>query len=406
VTAQVTNLGASSIIEPLNLAPGSVSSADAGPSTVNVYISNVPRITASSIVIGQLAVPMLSQNSTTTVSATLTLPAKQPTYPGIGHNAFILFAADATHAVNEIDETNNVAPAVMVKMTPNLPDLKTYALDVPPTIQPGDTIQPNIRIANVGSADTAAQGPVTVLLVASLDKNFGAGASVIGSYTIDNVPASARTPTQNFVVGDVNIDPPTYVRTISGVNATVPIKPGKYYIGVVVDPNNTIRELSEYGKPGSAHTVLTFPHIVKTVRGLPPAGVITAPITAIFPFPITATSQGSTPGVTSTAVVGTANASTLAALNSRKAVTAGGETGPTIGTRQAAVVLGNTRRRALPTNSNTGTSLTTIPRYIGEGSVVNTSDLVVTAAQNVLIDNPTITTPSAASRLSFATITQ
>ena len=104
VTAQVTNLGASSIIEPLNLAPGSVSSADAGPSTVNVYISNVPRITASSIVIGQLAVPMLSQNSTTTVSATLTLPAKQPTYPGIGQNAFILFAADATHAVNEIDE--------------------------------------------------------------------------------------------------------------------------------------------------------------------------------------------------------------------------------------------------------------------------------------------------------------
>lgn len=403
VTAQVTNLGASSIIEPLNQAPGSPSSADAGPSTVNVYLSPTPKLANNSILIGQLAIPSISQNNTIQVSATLTLPASPSRYPAIGHNAFIIFVADSTQAVREIDETNNSAKPVPVKITPNLPDLKTYALDVPPTIQPGDTIQPNIRIANVGSADTSPQGPVTVLLVASLDKSFGTGASVIGRYTIDNIPASALTPTKNFVLGDVNLDPPPYIRTISGAIATVPTQPGKYYIGVVIDPNNTIRELSEYGKPGSAHTTLNFPQVVKTVPGLPPAGVISTPVIAAFPFPISSTTQGTTPGISiiTTNLAGSLGSATASGV--RSTASAGGETGPTIGRRQGAAVIGNGRKQRQPIAVNTGSSLATISQQVGPGPQSNPADLVVIAGKGLFINQPVVS--SLSGPLTFATTT-
>ena len=110
--------------------------------------------------------------------------------------------------VAESDFTNNrskTASPVLIEAP--LPELAVTGLDVPPVMQPGDTIQPNIQIANFGTADTTSQGPVTVALVASRTLTFGPGSSILAEYTVSNIPAVAQAPSQNQVLGDDHAQP-------------------------------------------------------------------------------------------------------------------------------------------------------------------------------------------------------
>ncbi len=94
----------------------------------------------------------------------------------------------------ESDYTNNASQrAAPVLIEAPLPKQAVTDLDVPPVMQPGDVIQPNIGVANIGTAPTSPQGPVTVDLVKSRTPTFGRGSTILATYTVENIPAVRRS---------------------------------------------------------------------------------------------------------------------------------------------------------------------------------------------------------------------
>jgi hypothetical protein len=288
VTVDVRNLGASSLAEPFNLAQAAVSNADAPPSEVGVFLSPSPG--ARGRLIGTIPIPRVPQNSIVRVTATVTVPTLAQLgrrFPAGAGTLFVSFRADVGHVVREIDERNNRAnDEVPVQLAPALPDLQAVALDIPPGLQPGETIQPTIRIANFGTVPSNTQGPVTVFLVASQDPFFGPGDALVQSFTIDNIPALAQAPTRRAILGDVNLDPPPNVVTLVGPVVTLPTVPDSYFLGLVVDPNDTILEITELGVGPSPN--LQFPQFVSGVNSdlavAEPTGLVPDPANQ-FPIP-------------------------------------------------------------------------------------------------------------------------
>jgi hypothetical protein len=128
-----------------------------------------------------------------------------------------------------------------VKVVNPLPNLQVVAEDLPLTLQPGDVISPTIQIANLGSNNTDAQGPVVVDVVASLDKNFGPGDSVLASYTIQSLPGLADVPTATAGSLLGTLVPESNVNTTTVSPFALPTTPGTYYIGIEIDPTSSIQ---------------------------------------------------------------------------------------------------------------------------------------------------------------------
>ncbi|MFO0959266.1 MAG: hypothetical protein U0800_17850 [Isosphaeraceae bacterium] len=290
VTAQVRNIGASSFVEPLNLAPGATSSADAGPFNVGVYMSKGPKFNKSAIRIGTIAFDQgLDQNDLATKSVTIpALPNRPAGFPAAGKDIYITLVADSEQQVREQDKSNNVSTSVPVKMAPGLPQLQAIGLDVPTTMKPGDWIKPSILIANYGTTQTANQAPVTVELVYSSDGTFFDGNPPIATFTIDNILPVSQAPTQNLVLGDANLDIPANVRKVDLPNAVqLPYAAKSYYIGLRVDPNEQIQQISDLRGPRSPY-LEQIRQVAPSANGLPQAGVVQAPasLTAnLFPTP-------------------------------------------------------------------------------------------------------------------------
>jgi hypothetical protein len=295
VTVDVQNLGSSSIIEPTQLAPGSASTADAPPSKVDVIFHTGFGPRARSVVVGVIDVPAIQQNSLVRITQDFPqLPARPPGFAAFNQNVFVSFQLEpfptSISNGNPTDNKLSFAPQP-VRLLPPLPELAVVGLDVPPVMQPGDTIQPNIEIANFGTVNSAPQGPVPVFLVASATPSLR-GASVIASFSIEALPGLSEVPQTRTVLGDVNVDQPINIDTLIGSAVTLPTSPAVYYLSVLVDPNNSIRQLHQLGRSirVQATTPPTQPlhKVGPPIPGLPPAGVVTAPSSALtnpFPFP-------------------------------------------------------------------------------------------------------------------------
>ena len=287
----VSNIGHSSMVEPFALVPNSVSTADAQPSIVGVYLSTNPHrfVRSQSVRIGGIDVPYLRQNSTFQLEGELAMPDTQPRgFPGSGGQLWVWFRADDTNTVSEIDNTNNVSRgAQSVQLFAPLPQLAIIALDVPPVISPGDAIAPSFKIANFGTVDTQPQGDVLVQIVASTDRNYGPEDIILGSYNIANIEPLANAPTlHQTVLGDVTLDNQPNILTIGGQEFTLPSDPKQYFIGVIADPLHTIRQISDLDGPRSS--LLSEIQVVgPPIHGLPPANAIgtKAPTANIFPTP-------------------------------------------------------------------------------------------------------------------------
>ena len=289
VTLNVRNLGASTLAEPTALQPGAVGRADAGPTTVAVFVSRGPHRTARNTVqIGSIATPQINQNDLLQLTQTLTLPAQPPGFPSDGGKFYVSFKINPTGKVVESDYTNNSSRSSQpVLIEAPFPELVVTAIDVPPVMQPGDTIQPTIRIANLGPGNTSTQGPVTVDLVASTTRKFTSGSSVLASYTVANIPGTSAVSSGTQILGDTNLDPQNNTVTINGAALTLPTAPKVYFIGVVVDPNHTIKQIR--GIAAVSSDALSLPaQVGPPIKGLPPAGVIYAGAGANnlpFPYP-------------------------------------------------------------------------------------------------------------------------
>jgi hypothetical protein len=290
VTVTVQNLGASTINEPLALAPGSTSTADSEPTIVQVYLSRKKNSPGKAVAIGTIDVPSVPQNSDVTLSETLAMPAQLPGFPGSG-TVYVSFAVDPFHTIPESDYTNNGSGPKPLVIAPKLPALVGVGLDVPPVMQPGDTINPNIRIDNLGPADTAVQGPVTVDLIASTTPTFNSGSTIIASYTVADIPGIQNTPEQTPTIApSKSLIPAANSVIIAGTPVTLPVLPKNYFIGVVIDPNLTIKQLHKIGNVKVVGGAFMFSHKVgPPIKNLPPAGVVTPGGTAntpTFPNPL------------------------------------------------------------------------------------------------------------------------
>ena len=74
-----------------------------------------------------------------------------------------------------------------------LPSLRVTELDVPATMQPGDTVVPTIQITNSGTAPAPAG--TEVALVASVSPDFNLGSSIVALYTLPSaIPAGSSCP--------------------------------------------------------------------------------------------------------------------------------------------------------------------------------------------------------------------
>lgn len=318
VTVDVQNLGASTLTDPLAQEPGSLAHADAGPTTVAVYISPTRHFGKGSVKIGEISVAGALQNSLVHQTANLRLPGQLPGLPRPGGHVFVEFQLDPGATGQDFDRTNNVyVDPTPVQLSPNLPDLRTVGFEVPPVLQPGDTIQPNIRIENLGTVNSNFQGkPVVVELIASLGKSVGAGSTLLASYTISNVAPLAATPTKSFLVGDVNLNPTPSVGdlvtvgntsttqpnivTIFGAPLTLPRGPRIYNIGVVIDRSTQIPQIHEIVH-GPDLRLAFRRRVGPPIKGLPTANTINnvAPSTNLFPTPpYGRTNQGTAGGGT------------------------------------------------------------------------------------------------------------
>lgn len=298
VTIDVQNLGTSTIPEPLNQFPGSTSSADAPASQVAVYLATQPHAPfGQRYYVGTVDVPAIPQNRLARVTSTLTLPDTLPAgFPTTGQTAYLTFQVDPSSSVRDYSRTNNVTrPATSFQLVPQLPDLQATAFGVPPGLKAGDTFVPQVKLANLGAAFTAPQGPVTVEVVASLDPYFGPGDQTLATFTVGDLAPLSTAPTQNFVLGDnSSIYDPVNVTTLTADSpVTLPASPAVYYVGVVVDPQNQIAEIGDLG--GAPSALLEQVHLVSPSGDLlPPAGVLGAPMTPtpVFPNPPFTTPTG------------------------------------------------------------------------------------------------------------------
>ena len=301
VSALLQNIGASTITEPLSQAPttslptpgspyGFTSTADAPDTTVTVLISRSPKTIRGAVTLGTISAPPVSQNSVEQLASLFTLPARPAGFPGAGGKFYLWFLANSSNSTLEVTRANNLSKPVAVQVTSQpLPELRAIALAVPSSLSPGDTITPEIQIENLGTADPDLQGPVTVDLVASVTKSFTLGSSIVASYTVNSVPAVSQTPTLgNFrTFAKLIINQPANVVTIPGTAVTLPTSPAKYFLGVVIDPNGTINQLS---LPKNNFELI---HVVgPKIKHLPAAGVVSSANTGQFPNPPSGTPIG------------------------------------------------------------------------------------------------------------------
>ena len=280
INATISNTTASSIIQPLSLAPGSTSTADAPASQLGVYITNSPRNIKGAIEVGRLDVPAIPQNSATSiVNGLVTLPNRPSGFPGDGGKIYVFLKANDANQFPETVDGASISSPVATKIEAPFPELSVVGFDVPPVMSPGDTIQPNIRIANLGTADTATQGPVQVALVASTTPTFTTGSSIVATYTVANIPAQSTAATNGVAIGDANLTPGNNIVTIPAANdpkfiVTLPTAPGQYYLGVVIDPNHQLKQIQTIPQGNSGVTPLSLARVVGASNtGLPAAGV-------------------------------------------------------------------------------------------------------------------------------------
>lgn len=279
VVATVSNIGTSTITEPLSQAPGAVGSADAPQSQVSVVITP-RRSLRHAVTVYTFEAPPIDQNSLEQIAEAFTLP---PTAPRGFHGGkfFVHLVVNGNGGVIEANNHNNVSSPMLVKVTHQaLPELRATQLSIAPSPQPGDTIAPTITLTNYGTAYSGS--PIQVALVASTTPNFTVGSSIVALYSVEvNLPPASAVPPGGIISAfSQTANPLDNSFTFTGPAVTLPSSPSKYYLGVVIDPFGKIPQLHPL-----KNSLEQISHVGPHTGGLPPAGVVSTGNPYAFPIP-------------------------------------------------------------------------------------------------------------------------
>jgi hypothetical protein len=304
VTATVYNIGASTITEPFNQLPNCVPStnlpgqgapgsshADAPPSVISVFASTRPG-KGPFIDLGQLAAPAIPQNTLAVVSGDITLPAKPVGFPQFG-KIYLTYVVNGNGAILESATSNNADLSHQpVTLAPALPNLVVTEFSVPTPLVPGETVTPVIQVANLGTAPTNQQGPVTVQVVAATSTNYGPGDQILATYTIANIPPLSAVTTTVPFGGSLNVQTPSNIVTLDSQAVTLPSTPPVYFLGVKVDPFHVIRQQGQF----ATSRLDAFAKVGPPIPGFSPTTATGAtPVAYTFPNPLPAVAVVTTP---------------------------------------------------------------------------------------------------------------
>jgi subtilase family serine protease len=220
-----------------------IGTGNAGASQLSYYLSTNASLNPNNDVLLTIdQVSVLNPNDTDNETATLTIPSG--TAAG---NYHILFVADALNNVNESDENNNVL-AKAITVTGSAANLKVQSGSTNLAVN-GTTIDINFIVGNDGT-DTSANSVVGYYL--STDASITTSDYLIGT---DNVGALA---VGNTSTESITID----------ISSFGNIPTGNYYIGLLIDHQNTVSETNEndnqyvWTSPLYSHTSTSIPDLI------------------------------------------------------------------------------------------------------------------------------------------------
>ena len=240
------SVGTGTSLTVSNTVSASATGGTAGSFTVGIYLSSDNVITTSDTRIGYRTVSSLATGASSAVDTVVTVPSTLA--PG---DYYLSVIADYLNAVQESDETNNVLAGNQITVIGA--DLTMAAVSGPASAGTGKTI----TVSNAVSA--AATGG-------------NAGSFSVGIYlSTDDVITTADTYVGYRYVSSLSAGASSAADTV----LTIPtgIAPGDYYLGVIADYGNTVKEFDETNNALAGNRItIVGPDLTATAVSAP-AGV-------------------------------------------------------------------------------------------------------------------------------------
>jgi subtilase family serine protease len=228
------------------------------PTQTRFYLSTNLTLDSGDTLLSARDVPSLVPGQSSSASTTVTLPANAPS--GV---LYILVQADATNAVAEISETNNVSfRSILVG-----PDLIVSALSVPSKGGIGSSLDVTDTVVNQG-AGTSAASTVRYYLATSVLLDSKATLLAGGRAVPGLAPGDSNTGTTTLTIP---------ASTLAG----------SYYILAAADGDNVVPESQETNNT-AARSIAVGPDLIESGLAAPSTAAAGATITVSE----TATNQG------------------------------------------------------------------------------------------------------------------
>ena len=222
----------------------SLHASSIGPVVVAVEASTTPAF-ENPVLLGTSAPTFIAPFDRATAAVVATVPASFQ--PG---RLYLRAVVDPAQAITETDETNNVVISdAFVRLLAGAADLAVAAVSYAPSaVDAGEPFAVTARLENLGN-QPATQ--VAVRLVLSRNAVISTQDVTIDSATVDLAPGGAVTVNRTSILPD-----------ITG---------GPFYVGVIVDPLDSVVELDEINnaRAAAAPVVITGGNPVVTTAELP-----------------------------------------------------------------------------------------------------------------------------------------
>ena len=197
-----------------------------------------PQITAYDQLIGDPTVTELAGGATQVIDTLVTVPVddgKATPTPWTAGDFYFGAVADSTFALGELNENNNLGKVGPVHVRAPAPDFTPIQLDAPSAAAAGEVIPVSRVIRNVGNRGNTGAGDSPCPYRYYLSSN--------AAITTEDIPLQILAQGQALDEGSVQLDVGDDSRATELLQLPGTIAPGTYYLGVLVNPDQSVDEL-------------------------------------------------------------------------------------------------------------------------------------------------------------------